>query len=253
VLATAVITGLAVGTGGGGQGELAAIAYSRAHAATAAPGQTMALMRAAAAEFGVPARLLLAISYDQTRWDRPGGAASVDGGYGVMDLTAKTFPADDGRGDPAHPAGRFVTMVRTHDTLDDAVRLLHVPAATLKTDERQNIRGAAAVLARYARTLAGGHLPTSLGAWYGAVAAYSGDTAASPARAFADDVFRTLRRGATLTTTGGQILDLPATPGVTADRGQLAGLKLAASPKAAAAGQRRLPAYRAGRHGPVAG
>jgi N-acetyl-anhydromuramyl-L-alanine amidase AmpD len=234
VLAAVLMTSLALGAGGGGPRGLAAAAYLRGHAGSAAPGRTMALMRAAAAEFGVPSRLLLAISYDQTRWDRPGGAASVDGGYGVMDLTAKSFPAGDGRGDPARPAGRLVTMARTHDTLDDAARLLRLPAATLKTDERQNIRGAAAVLARYARGLAGGRLPASLGAWYGAVAAYSGDTTAATARAFADGVFHTLRSGASLTTTDGQAVDLPATPGLRADRAQLARLKLAASPKRAA-------------------
>jgi N-acetyl-anhydromuramyl-L-alanine amidase AmpD len=194
----------------------------------------MGLMRAAAGEFGVPVQLLLAISYDQTRWERPGSAPSVDGGYGVMNLTAKTFPADDGRGDPAHPAGRDVTFARTHDTLDEAAGLLSVPAATLKTDERQNIRGAAAVLARYARGLTGGHLPASLGGWYGALAAYSGDTAAPAARAFADEVFSTLVRGASLTTGSGQTLNLPASPGVKADAAQLTRLGLAAGPARAA-------------------
>jgi N-acetylmuramoyl-L-alanine amidase-like protein len=235
VLATGVVTCLAVGSAGGGHGGLADAAFARAQAGGAAPGRTMALMRAAAGEFGVPVQLLLALSYDQTRWERLGSAPSVDGGYGVMDLTARTFPADDGRGDPAHPAGRYVTFARTHDTLDEAARLLRVPEATLKTDERQNIRGAAAVLARYARGLAGGHLPASLGGWYGAVAAYSGDTAAPAARAFADDVFGTLRRGASLTTESGQALDLPASPGVKADGAQLTRLGLAAGPARKAA------------------
>jgi membrane-bound lytic murein transglycosylase MltF len=53
----------------------------------------MALMRAAAQEFRVPVRLLLAISYNQTRWERKGSAPNLDGGYGLMDLTTRTFPS----------------------------------------------------------------------------------------------------------------------------------------------------------------
>src|SRR5262249_1571789 len=116
-------------------------------------GQGRVLVEAGGGEFGVPAGLLLAISYDQTRWDRPGGSPSVDGGFGLMDLTASTSPPTDGRGDPAQPAPRKVTLPRTHFTLDEAARLLHVRRGTLIASERQNIRGAAAVLAHYAREL----------------------------------------------------------------------------------------------------
>jgi len=186
----------------------------------------MALMQAAARESGVPAGLLLAISYDQTRWDRPGGSPSVDGGFGLMDLTASTSPPADGRGDPAQPAPRKVTLARTHFTLDEAARLLHVRRGTLIASERQNIRGAAAVLAHYARELGRGRLPGSLGGWYGAVAEYSGDTSAAAARAFADEVYGTLRRGASLTTADGQALDLAPVPGVRPDRAQLGRLGL---------------------------
>ncbi len=230
VLATSLVTGVAVSLGGGGAG-LAVTAYSGAHASAAAPGRRMALMRAAAREFGVPVGLLLAISYNESRWERQGGSPSVDGGYGLMDLTARTFPAEDGRGGPAHPAPRNVTLARTHFTLDEAARLLHVPAVTLQTNERQNIRGAAALLARYARKLAGGSLPASLGGWYGAVAEYSGATNSQSARSFADGVFSTLRSGASLTTTDGQVLNLPPTPGLHPDHAQLSrlGLKPAAA------------------------
>ena len=219
-LVTAVV--ISAGSGPG----LAVSLPSHARAGVAASGHRMALMRAAAREFGVPAGLLLAISYDQTRWARPGGSPSVDGGYGLMDLTARTFPTVDGRGDPAHPAPRNVTLAGTHFTLDEAARLLHVPAATLIASERQNIRGAAAVLAQYARDLGRGRPPGSLGGWYGAVAEYGGGTSAGAARAFADEVYRTLRRGASLTTADGQFLDLAPVPGVHPDRGQLTRLGL---------------------------
>src|SRR5215831_11632672 len=191
-----------------------------------ASGSRMALMRAAASEFHVPVGLLLAISYGQTRWVRPGGSASVDGGYGLMDLTARTFPGRDWRGTTVRPGARTVTLTRTHYTLQEAAQLLGVPAAALRTSDRQNIRGAAALLAHYARQLTGGTLPGSLGGWYGAVAEYSGDQHAQTAQSFADGVFATLAHGAVLTTAGRQAMDLPATPGMRPDRAQLTQLGL---------------------------
>jgi N-acetyl-anhydromuramyl-L-alanine amidase AmpD len=200
-----------------------------------ASGSRMTLMRAAASEFHVPAGLLLAISYGQTRWTSPGGFASVDGGYGLMDLTAKTSPAREGRGTTAGPGARTVSLARTHYTLEEAAQLLHLPAATLRTSDRQNVRGAAALLAHYARQLAGGTLPTSLRGWYGAVAEYSGDQYAQTARSFADSVFATLAHGAALTTADRQVMDLPATPAVRPDRAQLTQLGLRRTPAAAPA------------------
>ena len=191
-LVASLVTAVVMGLGSGGAGSAAALS-SHVRPAAAVSERTMALMQAAAREFGVPVGLLLAISYDQTRWERPGDSPSVDGGYGLMDLTARTFPVTDGRGDPAHPASRNVTLARSHSTLDDAAQLLHVRAGTLIASERQNIRGAAAVLAHDARALGRGRLPGRLGGWYGAVAEYSGDISAGAARAFADQVYRTLR------------------------------------------------------------
>ena len=42
----------------------------------------------AAAKYGVPESVLLAVSYAETRWDDHQGASSTDGGYGPMHLTA---------------------------------------------------------------------------------------------------------------------------------------------------------------------
>src|SRR5580693_5449197 len=122
-LATALVTGAAVGVASGATGR----------------GYRMALMRAAAREFRVPVGLLLAISYNQTRWERQGGSPSIDGGYGLMNLTTGSFPAEYGRGNPALPSPRAVTPARARDTLGAAARLLHVPAVALKNSERQNI------------------------------------------------------------------------------------------------------------------
>ncbi len=186
-------------------------------AARPAAGSRMASFRAAARASGVPDRLLLAIGYEESRWEPHGAMPSADGGYGLMNLTARTFTVASARGE-AGQQPRRVSLDRTHYTLDEAARLLHVPSGTLKTSDAENIRGAAAVLASYARRLDGGALPSTLGGWYGAVAAYSGDTQQQTAELFADDVFSVLRTGAALVTSDGQPMRLAASPGLRPDR-----------------------------------
>jgi N-acetylmuramoyl-L-alanine amidase len=231
-LAISVMTGVVVSLASGGTG----LAATRSHPGRAESGHRMALIRAAAREFRVPDRLLLAISYSQSRWERQGDAPSVDGGYGLMDLTATTFPADDGGTGLSRPAPRTITLGPAHGTLDEAAHLLHLSTGTLKDSEWQNVRGAAAVLARYARRLEGGVLPASLDGWYGAVAEYSGATIAQTARQFADDVYATLRKGASLITTDGQVMDLRPSPRLRPDQAQLGrlGLRSAVTPRSAA-------------------
>ena len=194
-------------------------------------GRLMASFQAAAKQFGVPASLLLAIGYNESRWESHGTMPSADGGYGLMNLTTRTFAvaSASGKGMP-----RQETLVKTHYTLDEAVRLLRVPAATLKTSEAENIRGAAAVLAGYARRLGGGRLPATLGGWYAAVAEYSGATQRKTAELFAGDVFATLRTGASLLTSGGQALRVAAAPGLRPDRAMVSRLGLKAAPHSAA-------------------
>ena len=230
-LMLALVSGLAAASASNGARPVAGAALTGP--SVAGPGSRMALMRAAAREFGVPVRLLLAISYNAARWDRPGNSLSADGGYGLMNLTVRTFPAADERGIVSRRVPRTVTVPRTHYTLAEAARLLHEPTATLASSAQQNIRGAAALLARYARALSGGTLPAALGGWYGAVAEFSGATTTQAARSYADDVFRTLGAGASLTTPDRQVLDLPPTPGLRPDRAQLARLGLRPAPRAA--------------------
>ena len=197
----ALLLTCAVAAAAGGGGGFTLTAYSQAgtpgQAPLQSPGSRMALMTAAAREFGVPVRVLLAISYNETRWARTGDSPSIDGGYGLMNLTAKSFPAVGGRGLTAGAGGltaqsvpRPVTLASTHYTLNEAAQLLHMPMAALQTSDRQNVRGAAAVLAHYARQLSGGALPVSLGGWYAAVADYSGSVTAQSARAFARNLLR---------------------------------------------------------------
>jgi hypothetical protein len=186
----------------------------------------MAQMRAAAREFGVPVAVLMAVSYAETRWERTGYGPSIDGGYGVMNLTGPSLLASDDRGVTAGPSARKTAPAGGHATLDSAARLLRIPASALKTSQRQNIRGAAAVLAHFARGLDQGRLPSSLGGWYGAVAEYSGAATRQAAAMFADDTFAAMRSGASMTTGDGQVMTLAPAPGVRPDRSQLVRLGL---------------------------
>jgi N-acetyl-anhydromuramyl-L-alanine amidase AmpD len=118
---------------------------------------------------------------------------------------------EDGRGDPTRPvvaasrqSGQF--------SLERAATLIKAPVADLRTNDRQNIRGAAAVLATFAKEDNGGKAPKAAGDWYGAVAraGVAGVGDATRAQGFADDVYATIRQGARLQTTDGQTVALAA-------------------------------------------
>jgi N-acetyl-anhydromuramyl-L-alanine amidase AmpD len=147
---------------------------------------------AAAAEFGVPESVLLAVSYNETLWEDHAGQPSTTGAYGPMGLTDVRAPS--AKGDADDPALR---------TLVTAAGLLHLAPATLRTDERANIRGGAALLAHDAGTR-----PATVAGWYRAVADYAGTDD------FADQVFATIRTGAARRTEDGQYLRLAAQPDV---------------------------------------
>jgi hypothetical protein len=170
---------------------------------------------AAGAEFGVPADLLLAVSYALTGW-----SATASGGIGPMHLTdadpAAWAAEQAGRGRAAGPASAppaVATAPELH-TLTAAATLIGVPAAKLRTDPAQNIRGGAALLARYAKEATGGALPASTIGWYGALARYgTGDAMAG--RTFADDVLALVRAGVPGTVVAGQSLKVAGQPKLT--------------------------------------
>jgi len=171
------------------------------------PSSLQAAFRAAAAEFAVPEPLLLAVSYNLSRWEAHGGAPSVVGGYGPMHLVGPaSSPGRDGRGlDTPRPLARAAASL---DSLEQAARLLGLPAAVLRSDPAQNIRGGAALLAHAAREL--GPAPARLADWYGAVARFSGAADEAPALDFAEQVYATMRGGAARTTADGQRVALAA-------------------------------------------
>lgn len=175
--------------------------------------------RDAAAEFGVPERVLLAVSYLASRWDANAGTPSSVGGYGPMHLTdaqpapraTNEPPGEDRRGDPARPttAARAASVTPGVETIDRAAALTGLTSAALRDDPAANIRGGAALLADHQRALGG---PVGAAgdpaAWHGAVARYPG----VDGTAFADEVFAVLHEGAARTTDDGHPLRLEATP-----------------------------------------
>jgi N-acetyl-anhydromuramyl-L-alanine amidase AmpD len=173
---------------------------------------------AAAKEFHVPKSVLMATSYNLTRWETHAGQMSADGGYGPMDLRTSQ-PIEDGRGDPARPVNTNATTQHGDDTLNRAAQLLGISTKDLQSDATQNIRGGAAVLADKAKQLNNGKLPTNTADWYRAVAAFSGSDA-NNAASFANDVFSTAKNGATDTTTDGQTLSVPSDSSASAQQAQ---------------------------------
>jgi N-acetyl-anhydromuramyl-L-alanine amidase AmpD len=192
-------------------GSFLTTARAPASAAPSATGGALqAAFHAAAVEFKVPESVLLAVSYNVSRWEGHDGAPSTTGGYGVMHLTdVADAPAENAKGDEG-PA-RALTGGPAFHTLTRAAGLLHESPSQLKTDPAQNIRGGAALLAQYARDTTGA-VPGNVADWYGAVAAYSGSSQAAVALGFADDVYATLNSGAARVLPGGETVQLVAAP-----------------------------------------
>lgn len=185
----------------------------------------------AAAKYGVPESVLLAVSYAETRWDDHQGASSTDGGYGPMHLTAvdPTAVVDlSGK--------RKVAKAESLRTLYKASELTGLDPVALRNETAANIEGGAALLASYQRNLG---LPvgsdTSAAQWYGAVASYAEASDRATASAFADDVYAIMARGAARTTNTGQQVVMPALA-VTPDKTQVNKLALPAGVQGSSSG-----------------
>ncbi|MEU1276641.1 N-acetylmuramoyl-L-alanine amidase [Streptomyces sp. NPDC005799] len=189
---------------------------------------------AAATEFNVPLPVLLAVSRQESGWQGHGGGYSTDGGYGLMNLTDVTpsmFRAGGSGAAGRHELPKMAADPALH-TLRTAAKLIGASPNELRTDDRQNIRGGAALLASYQRRLTSG-TPADPADWFGAVARYSQKTDKAGARRFAQAVFRTVAEGASATTHGGQQVKLAATPDATPRTSQLDVLRLTTADTAA--------------------
>jgi N-acetyl-anhydromuramyl-L-alanine amidase AmpD len=180
--------------------------------ASAAPSSLQAAFTSAAAEFGVPANVLLGVSYTLTRWEAPGAPGGA-GAFGPLQLADSPNAAFvNARGDES------IRTLPTSagPTVAAAAAASGATASDVRANVKQNIRGGAALLAQYARDTVGS-LPRDPARWYGAVAKYSGSTDAATALGFADSVFAMMAAGASRTTSDGQTIVLTSTV-VTPDR-----------------------------------
>src|ERR671910_2284460 len=155
--------------------------------------------REAAEEYGVPMELLMAMGYVNTRWEMPlpetnayeRGNPHGRGSYGIMALVQNPYS----------------------DTLGEASRLTGIPEEELKMNRAANIRGGAALLA----SSAGGYASGDPSDFYGAVAGrglaagqnYSAVSGIGGGALYAEQVFGTLRMGASRTLFSGETVSLP--------------------------------------------
>jgi len=134
-----------------------------------------AIFTRAATRSGVPAPILLALSYVQSNWNSHPGVRSIDGGYGLMDLVRST----------------------NRDTLGAAARLAHASPSLLARDDALNVLGGALLLAADARGRASRHiLPAAISGWAAAIVLFTGMRTRLAAGVMLRDVYGTLRRGA---------------------------------------------------------
>jgi N-acetyl-anhydromuramyl-L-alanine amidase AmpD len=167
----------------------------------------------AAEEFNVPKEILLAVSYNETRWENHDGEPSERGGFGLMHLTSSKAQTEEGKtGDEVK-----VAPENREFTLDKAAKLLGVDEDSLKKDDMQNLRGGAAVLANYQASFnTEAHVKNhhkkkhNLEKWYLAVARYADAADAEGAKEFIKNVYATIESGEKLTTTDGQKMELKA-------------------------------------------
>ena len=154
---------------------------------------------AAAAEFGVPVDLLMAIGYVNTRWEMPSpettrfewGSPHGVGAYGMMALVQNPYA----------------------NTLGEAAGLTGVPEERLKRDRAANIRGGAALLASSAGGYASGdpseYFEAVAGRGMAAGSSYTAVSGIGGGELYAEQVFGTLRTGATRTLRSGETVTLP--------------------------------------------
>jgi N-acetyl-anhydromuramyl-L-alanine amidase AmpD len=145
------------------------------------PYQLDGVFAQAAAEFRVPADLLKAISYTQTRFEMVKGEVEFEGmpaAYGLMALRGAQ--------------------------IDEGARLAGVSAEAVRTLPTANIRAAAALLSSYADEL--GVSRSDVGAWAPAAAKLSGiSNAEAQAQFIHNEVYKAMREGVVAQTPSGDV------------------------------------------------
>ncbi len=140
----------------------------------------------AAAEFGVPAKLLKVIGQVENNWTQIG--PSIDRGWGIMHLVNNPHT----------------------NTLKEAALLLGLDQQTLKDDPQQNIRGAAALLAKFAGPEVVGQSNVEL--WFHACKEFSGLGKDEFKTMQAETYFKTLKNGIVSQTVWDETIQIQAIP-----------------------------------------
>jgi N-acetyl-anhydromuramyl-L-alanine amidase AmpD len=140
----------------------------------------------AAQEFGVPVEILQAIGQVENNWTQIG--PSIDQGWGIMHLVQNNYA----------------------DTLTEAANLPGVSAQMLKDDARQNIRGGAALLAKYAGTQRDSF--TQLEDWFEATKQLSGLIDDELREMQAKRYYNVMKTGVVSSTLWGETIRLEAHP-----------------------------------------
>lgn len=136
---------------------------------------------AAAAEFGVPVELLISVSFNAGQWYPDTISQKGDGTGEAGHMGLRTYPGG--------PSAAL------------AAQLLGVDVQTVLRDSASNIRGGAAILARFAANTNGGRAVsaelthTTARAWWEAVATYAGVDSEYHADLFAKGVFHAVETG----------------------------------------------------------
>jgi N-acetyl-anhydromuramyl-L-alanine amidase AmpD len=142
----------------------------------------------AAQEFNVPVTILKTIGQIENNWTQTG--PSIDKGWGIMHLVQNDYC----------------------NTLGEAAALLHVNEQLLKDDAEQNIRGAAALLAKY-YTETGTH-SQRIEDWYPAVKKYTGLISDELRTIQANRYYGVMIDGAHSTTLWGETITLERNPNI---------------------------------------
>lgn len=133
----------------------------------------------ASEEFAVPVSLLMIIGQIENNWTQTG--PTIDQGWGIMHLVQNDYS----------------------NTLGEAAQLLGLPEQVLKDDALQNIRGAAALIKKYA----GGQI-NSIEDWFPAVARFSGLISPALRNEQAINYFETLQKGVSAQTVWGETISI---------------------------------------------
>jgi hypothetical protein len=173
----------------------------------------------AATVSGVPDKVLLGVSFMESRWDDHGTDPSTSGGFGPMHLTDRSAYADTSA---AAKGERSSASPKPAGTMRQAADLTGISAGALRADDVANICGGAALLGSYQKQTTS----KDPAAWSRAVARYSGADDEATALRFADQVFEVIRSGKARTTNDGQRVVLEATPKARVDKQQVDSLDL---------------------------